>query len=946
MEERLIRISGARQHNLKNLNLEIPRDKLIVITGPSGSGKSSLAFDTIYAEGQRRYVESLSTYARQFLEQLDKPDMDLIEGLPPTISIEQKLAQSNPRSTVSTTTEIYDYLRLLYARTGTPYCYKCSRPITRQSVDQIVDAILCLPAGTRFLILAPMVRGKKGEHREILNRAARDGFIRMRVDGTLQAIRDVRNLSKLKPHDLDLAIDRLVIKEKVDEVFRSRLTESAEIALKYGEGLLIVSRKLERGKWDDRVLSEHYACPHCNVNFEELSPRLFSFNSPYGACPTCDGLGTRQELDEDLVVPDRNLTLNEGAIEAWKKGGKKLSRYYARLMKAYCDGFDVNPDIPYRNIPEAKQSILMHGTTPEDVEQYGAFFEGILPNLKTRFDKTESQAVKRRIHGYMSELPCPSCGGARLRPESLAVRVSGKSIVEITHMTVTEALAFFNDLTLSKEEETIAGPILKEIQERLKFMDKVGVAYLSLDRRSSTLSGGEMQRIRLATQVGCGLVGVCYVLDEPTVGLHVRDNARLLETLRNLQNMGNTVIIVEHDEMTIRSADHIIDMGPGAGEHGGKIVAQGILEKVLKNPRSLTASYLTRELEISIPEERRKFTERKSIEIKGAREFNLKDIDVRIPLGGIICVTGVSGSGKSTLIREILYKGLSRLIHRSHEKPGAHEKITGSNWIDKVVEIDQSPIGRTPRSNPATYAGVFNHVRNIFAMLKESKIRGYSSSRFSFNVRGGRCEACQGQGVKRIEMHFLPDVYVRCDVCKGKKYSRETLEVKYRGKSISDVLDMSVEEARHFFKNFPKLVRVLRTLESVGLGYLRLGQSSTTLSGGEAQRVKLAAELGRASTGNTLYILDEPTTGLHFSDISKLMEVLNKLADMGNTLVIIEHNLDVIKMADWVIDLGPEGGEEGGYVVFEGRPEDMIRCDTSHTGRYISKVFAHEAVTA
>jgi len=932
-QDNFIFIKGAREHNLRNIDLRIPRDKFIVITGISGSGKSSLAFDTIFAEGQRRYVESLSAYARQFLEQMQKPDVEFIEGLPPTIAIEQRSGGANPRSTVATTTEIYDYLRLLYARVGVPHCPKCGKEISSQSPQQIVDQIMSYPRGSRLMILAPLVRGRKGEYRDLFKKVLAEGFVRVRVDGKIYEAREVPALAKYKKHEIDVVVDRLLIKEDM----RGRLTDSIETALKKGEGMVIACVETE-GTWKDHLFSELFACARCGISIGEIAPRMFSFNSPYGACPNCDGLGTRLEFDEDLIVPDKELSLREGAIDAWRHGGKRMAIYYHYLLRDFASDFGVNLDTPfYKLSPEIKR-ILLYGTDEEDERKYGEEFEGVIPNLEYRFHHTESEYVKRRLLTYMSELPCPACKGARLKPESLAVKVGGLNIYEVTKFSIREAYAFFDRLKLDKEKKLIARQILKEIKERLAFMMNVGLSYLTLDRTSATLAGGEAQRIRLATQVGSGLVGVCYVLDEPTIGLHQSDNAKLIHTLMNLRNMGNTVIVVEHDEQTIRSADYIYDLGPGAGDQGGRIVVSGTLEDVLNCRQSLTGAYLTGRLQIEVPAERRPYHKGYEIVVKRARENNLKAIDVRIPLGLFVCVTGVSGSGKSTLVNEILYKGLKRRLNlSSREKPGLHDRILGAEKIDKVIEIDQSPIGKTPRSNPATYTNVFNHIRDLFARLREAKIRGYKPGRFSFNVKGGRCEACQGQGTKKIEMHFLPDIFITCEECKGKRYNRETLEIRYKGKNIADVLDMRVEEALKFFSNFPKIRKLLQTLFDVGLGYIALGQSSTTLSGGEAQRIKLAAELGKVSTGKTLYILDEPTTGLHFADIQNLLSVLNRLVDMGNTVVVIEHNMDVIKCADWIIDLGPEGGDGGGYIVAEGRPETIIKNRGSYTGRYLRR---------
>ncbi|HXG60876.1 MAG TPA: excinuclease ABC subunit UvrA [Planctomycetota bacterium] len=930
----VISIRGAREHNLKNVDLDLPRDRLIVITGLSGSGKSSLAFDTIYAEGQRRYVESLSAYARQFLEQMQKPDVESIEGLPPTISIEQRQGHATPRSTVATITEIYDYLRLLFARVGRPECYRCGRPIAQQTSDQIVEDMLGMPAGTRLAVLAPLVRGKKGHHKDVFERVRREGFVRVRVDGQVQELKDVLTLDKNRKHEIEAVVDRLVVEPGV----RRRLADSVETALKLGEGLVIAATDA-----GDKLYSTLYACPACGISFGELQPRLFSFNSPYGACGTCDGLGTRLELDADLIVPDKSLSLRDGAIEPWRRLGRRMTIRYNRRLREFGDLFGVKPTVPFEKIDPDRRRILLHGTTPEDEKRYGSWFEGVIPSLMHRFEATESEFIKQRILGYMTELPCPACGGKRLRPEALSVRVGGKNIHEVVSMTIGQARAFFQDLPLDREEQAIARLILKEIRSRLQFLSDVGLSYLTLDRRSSTLSGGEFQRIRLASQVGSGLVGVCYVLDEPTIGLHERDNRRLLETLFRLRDLGNTVIVVEHDEETIRAADHLVDVGPGAGRHGGEIVAQGTLADLVAEKRSLTGRFLSGEEEIPVPASRRP-ADGSAVEIRGARENNLKGVTARFPLGCFVCVTGVSGSGKSTLVEEILRKALARALHGAREKPGAHEKITGVSHLDKVIEIDQSPIGRTPRSNPITYTGAFDEIRKLFALTKEARARGYAPGRFSFNVKGGRCEACEGQGTKVIEMHFLPDVYVTCEECKGRRYNRETLEVKYKGRDIAEVLDMPIEEALQFFANVPKLQRILQTLDDVGLGYMHAGQPATTLSGGEAQRVKLAAELGKTATGRTLYILDEPTTGLHFADIKKLLAVLNRLVDMGNTVVVIEHNMHVIKTADWLIDLGPEGGEAGGEIVAVGTPEEVARNPRSHTGRFLRPFLERPAV--
>ncbi len=957
--EKEIRITGAAEHNLKNINLSIPRDKMVVITGISGSGKSSLAFDTIYAEGRRKYVESLSAYARQFLEQMQKPAVGNITGLPPTIAIEQRSAGSNPRSTVATTTEIYDYFRLLFARAGQPHCWVCGREITSQHSSQIVESILSRPEGTKIQICAPLVHGKKGEHRDVLANIQREGFVRVRIDGTVYDLKNVPLLNKNKKHNIAAVVDRLIIKDAV----HIRLADSVETALKLADGLLLVlvqekiADSVERiadrkgklnassatGKrhtlnadWKEVIYSEKFACPkHPKSSLEELSPRLFSFNSPYGACKSCDGLGTILEFDPDFIVPDKTVSLENGAIDAWRKGGKRMNIFYNRLIKRFCAKLGVSKSIPFERIPAEIKRILMYGTTAADEQKYGLSFEGVIPNLTRRWKATSSEYVKARLHSYFGELPCQSCKGARLRPEAVAVTVGGKNIHQLTSLSIEEAQRFFNKLKLDEEKSVIAAQILKEIKARLKFMVDVGLGYLTLDRKSSTLSGGEAQRIRLATQVGSGLVGVCYVLDEPTIGLHKRDNDRLLGILRRLKRIGNTVIVVEHDEDVIKSADHIIDIGPAAGAHGGEVVVQGGYETIAGCAKSLTGQYLSGKKRIDMPVQRRKYNLRKCIEVKGAAENNLKNIDVKFPLGVFICVTGVSGSGKSTLISQILLRALKRRLYSSREKPGTHKTVLGVSQIDKVIEIDQSPIGKTPRSNPATYTGVFDVIRKLFSMTRESKIRGFAPGRFSFNVKGGRCEYCKGQGTKKIEMHFLPDVYVTCQQCKGTRYNPETLQVTYKGKSITDVLDMRIEDALGFFANFPTIVRFLRTLNDVGLGYMKLGQPSTTLSGGEAQRIKLASELGKAATGHTLYLLDEPTTGLHFADIHNLLNVLQRLTDCGNTVAVIEHNLDVIKMADYIIDLGPEGGQEGGQVVAAGPPEEIIKNKKSYTAKYL-----------
>jgi excinuclease ABC subunit A len=929
MDKGYIHIQGARVHNLKNVSLKLPRNKLIVFTGLSGSGKSSLAFDTIYAEGQRRYIDSLSAYARQFLEQLQKPDCDNIEGMSPAISIEQKTAGSNPRSTVGTTTEIYDYLRVLFARIGTAYCYNCGKKIARQSSQEIVDQVLKMPAGTQISILAPKIAGRKGEYKELFKEIKKDGYTRVRVDGRIAELENEIKLDKDKKHSIEIVVDRLAVKPDS----KRRLADSIETALKAGSGVLIVNDGRK-----DRFMSELYACVDCGISYEEPSPRSFSFNSPYGACPVCNGLGTKLEIDADLVIPDRSKPVLE-SIEAWKRGGRGYLLYYRGVLREVADHYHFDLDSPFNKLNKEIRKIILYGA---DIEVWGRKFEGVIPQLERLFRETESGFLKEEINKYMSVLPCPKCAGARLRPESLAFKIGGKPINEVTALSVKEARVFFAGLDLSGKEAMIARQSLKEILSRLKFMADVGLDYLTLDRASGTLSGGESQRIRLATQIGSGLVGVVYVLDEPSIGLHQRDNTKLLESLKALRDLGNTLIVVEHDEATIRSADYIVDLGPGAGKHGGKVVCAGTLEEFMKCKDSLTAKYLKKELKIEPKLARRALDGRKSLEIKGAREHNLKDIDVTIPLGVFVCITGVSGSGKSTLIDEILYRSLAQKFYRAKEKPGDFDKITGAENIDKVIVIDQSPIGRTPRSNPATYTGMFSPIRDLFSRLPEAKIRGYRPGRFSFNVKGGRCEACQGDGVIKVEMHFLPDVYVTCEVCKGARFNQQTLEVLYKGHSINDVLKMTVEDALPLFANIPRIREKLQVLNDVGLGYVELGQSATTLSGGEAQRVKLATELSKRSTGRTLYILDEPTTGLHFADVDKLLKVLHALVDQGNTVLVIEHNLDVVKTADYIIDLGPEGGDEGGEVVAAGSPEDVAKNRKSYTGSYLGKLLSQK----
>jgi len=931
---KFIRVRGARQHNLRNVDIDIPREKLIVITGLSGSGKSSLAFDTLYAEGQRKYVESLSAYARQFLEQLSKPDVDQIDGLPPTIAIEQRSGAASPRSTVATTTEIYDYLRLLFARAGLPHCPRCDRPISQQTVTQIVESLLALPPDTRLIILAPLVRGRLGEHRDVFSRVLREGYVRVRVDGRIAEARDIPRLEPRRKHTIEAVVDRVVVRPDV----RSRLAESIETSLRLADGLVIVSRPNGSNANDggaDALYSTRFACPRCDFSLEELEPRIFSFNSPHGACPACSGLGSVLEFDPDLVVPDPERPLDQGAVHAWTRGGQQMAGAYRRLLREYCERFRVAPSTPFGALPPRARQILLHGTGAEDEQEYGGRFEGVIPNLRRRWESTDSDFVKARLHAYLSERPCSACGGARLRPEALAVRVGLLRIHEFVRLSVSAASAALDTLRLGGERASIAAPILREIVSRLRFLNDVGVGYLTLDRPSATLSGGEAQRIRLATQVGSGLVGVCYILDEPTIGLHQRDNDKLIATLRRLRESQNTLIVVEHDEDTIRAADWIIDVGPGAGAEGGRIVFQGTIEKLLRSEGSITAEYLRGDRSVEPPARRRRVNLKNVFQVLGASENNLKRIDVSFPLGVFCCVTGVSGSGKSTLVSQILLRALLRRLGTSRLPVGAHDRIVGAARVDKVIEIDQTPLGRSPRSNPATYTGAFDLIRDLYARTREARIRGYGAGRFSFNVRGGRCEACQGQGTRRIEMHFLPDIFVTCQECRGTRYNRETLEVRYRGKSIADVLDLSAAEALLFFDSFSSVRQLLQALCDVGLSYVALGQSSSTLSGGEAQRVKLAAELGRAPAGHTLYVLDEPTSGLHFADIHKLLNVLNRLSDLGHTILVIEHNLDVIRQADWIIDLGPEGGDAGGRVVVAGTPEQVAAHPESHTGRYL-----------
>lgn len=934
-------VRGAREHNLKDVSLEMPRDALIVFTGLSGSGKSSLAFDTIFAEGQRRYVESLSAYARQFLGQMDKPDVDFIEGLSPAVSIDQKSTSRNPRSTVGTITEVYDYLRLLYARIGKPHCPVCGDPISRQTPQQIVDQVLALPAKTRFQVLALLVRERKGEYAELFRQLQTQGYSRVRVDGVVYGLNDVPRLKKQEKHTVEVVVDRL----SVSAESRRRLTDSVETALGLGHGYVV----LDFVDVDDddpnreRIYSEHLACPRDGLSFEELEPRSFSFNSPFGACPECSGLGTTREVDVELVVPDPDMSLADGAISPWSRG--TVSGYFARLLEAIAEELDVDLDTPWRKIPAKARKTILNGH-PDQIHvqyrnrygrrrSYYTEYEGVIPYVKRRHAEAETDASRERFEGYMREVPCESCGGTRLKPLSLAVTMAGKSIADVAALPIGEAAEVLRDLKLSDRDAAIASRVLKEVNERLQFLVDVGLHYLSLDRAAGTLAGGEAQRIRLATQIGSGLVGVLYVLDEPSIGLHQRDNHRLIETLVRLRDLGNTLIVVEHDEDTIRTADWVVDIGPGAGEHGGQIVVNGPVAELLASKDSLTGQYLSGAMHIEVPAIRRP-QDRGWVSVTGAREHNLKNVTAKFPLGNFVCVTGVSGSGKSTLVNDILYAVLARDLNGARVVPGKHSKITGIDDIDKVVHVDQSPIGRTPRSNPATYTGVFDHIRKLFAATPEAKVRGYQQGRFSFNVKGGRCEACSGDGTIKIEMNFLPDVYVPCEVCHGARYNRETLEVHYKGKTIAEVLDMPIEDALEFFAAVPAIARHLSTLADVGLGYVRMGQSAPTLSGGEAQRVKLASELQKRSTGRTMYVLDEPTTGLHFEDIRKLLGVLHSLVDKGNTVIVIEHNLDVIKSADWIVDLGPEGGSGGGTVVATGTPEDVAKVTASHTGTFLA----------
>jgi excinuclease ABC subunit A len=940
-------IHGAREHNLRNITLELPRDALIVFTGLSGSGKSSLAFDTIYAEGQRRYVESLSSYARQFLGQMEKPDVDFIEGLSPAISIDQKSTSRNPRSTVGTITEVYDYLRVLFARVGHPHCYNCGRPIGRQTPDQIVDQVMELPEGTRFQVLAPVVRGRKGEYEKLLQDLARKGYPRARIDGEVRDLSEPIRLPRNYKHTIEVVVDRLVAKPDI----RRRVADSIEQALELAEGIASVAVVTHEGHEEVQTFSQKLACTYCGLSFDELAPRNFSFNSPYGACPTCDGLGTRLEVDPELVVPDPDLSINEGAIAPWASNSLE---YWYRVLQAVGDAHGFDLDTPWKKLSKKARDILLDGSDESIYVKYKnrygrqraywTTFEGILPNIERRYRETESDAAREKLEQFMREIPCRACKGQRLRPETLAVTIGDRNIADVTDLSIRDALAFTGDMGLSEREEMIAARLVKEIRARLGFLVDVGLDYLTLGRAAGTLAGGEAQRIRLATQIGSGLVGVLYILDEPSIGLHQRDNRRLLDTLIRLRDLGNTLIVVEHDEATIVEADHIVDIGPGAGEHGGEIVYSGKLKGLLECDASLTGAYLSGRRTIPVPEVRRQPGER-VLRLEGVREHNLQNVNVQIPLGLLVCVTGVSGSGKSTLVQDVLLRALMQKVYRSRLLPGRHKKLVGWEQIDKVIDIDQSPIGRTPRSNPATYTGVFDHVRKLYAQVPEARIRGFQPGRFSFNVRGGRCENCAGDGQIKIEMHFLPDVYVTCEVCKGRRYNRETLEVKYKGRSISDVLAMSVDEALEFFQNIPPIKRQMQTLSDVGLGYIKLGQPAPTLSGGEAQRIKLASELHKRATGNTMYVLDEPTTGLHFEDIRKLLQVLQRLVSAGNTVIVIEHNLDVVKTADWIIDLGPEGGDQGGKVVAVGTPEEVAADPDSHTGRFLAEVLGSLPLT-
>ena len=940
MEAKAIRVIAARQHNLQDVSVDIPRDRLVVMTGLSGSGKSSLAFDTIYAEGQRKYVESLSVHARYFLEQVGKPDVDRIEGLPPTIAIEQRAAATNPRSIVATTTEIYDFLRLLFARVGTPHCPDTGRPLIRYTVDQIVDEVLAWPAATRIMIMAPLLRKKTGNHKPVIRRIQREGYVRARLDGELVEVKDIPDLPPSQAIDLDVVVDRLILKPDV----RHRLADAIELAFSLADHTVVITRSVDSGPWEDATFSRHYISPATGFTIGELTPQMFSFNSPHGACPSCGGLGITPYFAPELIVPDTSAPAIK-AIAPWSppkadkadKNKRKLAGNYQKLIRQLCEAFDVKAETPFAELPDDLQRVLLHGAAQRDTESRGIEFEGVIPNLERRRKASGNEVGRSRLAQFQADRICPDCHGARLRPESLTVRVAGHNIHDLTRLSIDAAVDFFDELAFTGESAHIAEVILREVRQRLHFMKDVGLGYLTLNRASITLSGGESQRIRLATQLGSGLVGVCYVLDEPTIGLHQRDNARLLNSIRNLVDIGNTVLVVEHDEDVIRAADYLIDIGPGAGLHGGKVIAAGPTDEALAEPASITGRFLRGEYTIHIPEERRPTPDSNSLKVLKAAENNLKAIDVRIPLGVFCAITGVSGSGKSTLVSQILIPALRRRLNNSREPVGQYERLVGAHRIDRVVEVDQSPIGRTPRSNPVTYTGVFDEIRRLYARTKEARIRGYGASRFSFNAKGGRCEACQGQGVRKIEMHFLPDVFVECEACDGTRYNRETLDVRYRGKSIAAVLEMRVEEALRFFDSFAKIKAGLQSLSDVGLGYVRLGQPSNTLSGGEAQRVKLAAELCGTSTGHTLYVLDEPTTGLHFADIQQLLSVLNRLVDRGNTVLVVEHNLDVIKTCDWIIDLGPEGGDAGGEVIAQGPPETIAATEASHTGRYLAR---------
>jgi len=972
MAQNQLIVRGAREHNLKNITVEIPRDKFVVITGLSGSGKSSLAFDTIYAEGQRRYVESLSAYARQFLGQMEKPDVDQIEGLSPAICIDQKGVSHNPRSTVGTVTEIYDHLRLLYARIGVPHCPECGREISQQSAAQIVEAVLNLPQGTRTMILAPLVKDRKGHHQAVFEDVRRAGYVRVRVDGVVRDVDEEILLDRYKMHTIEAVVDRLVVRPGDDD-FRARLADSVETALRLGDGVLIVCN-VSTDPPEDLFFSERFACPHCGRSFAGLEPRSFSFNSPHGACPDCQGLGTTMEIDPHLVVPNPDLSLKQGAISPWSRPGQG-DGYYAQLLQAVGDHLDVPLDVPFRELTLQQQAIVLYGYDQERipisyrnrhgrVRQYMTYYEGVIPHQKRVYQETSSDYTRSKIEGYMTYHPCPSCGGTRLKPETLAVTIDGTNIAQVSHMSVTEAVTWVDGLSgeaahappgeerdvhqvpagspLTERQWTIGRQILKEIKNRLNFMVSVGLDYLTLDRTSGSLSGGEAERIRLATQIGSQLVGVLYILDEPTIGLHQRDNARLIHALKQMRDLGNTLLIVEHDEGTIRAADFVVDLGPGAGEEGGYLVAAGPLETIVNAPESITGQYLSGRRRVLIPSHRRDGNG-SEIVIRGAREHNLKDIEVHIPLGKFVCITGVSGSGKSTLLVDVLYRRLAQILHNARQRPGDHDDILGVRQLDKVINIDQSPIGRTPRSNPATYTNLFTPIRELFVSLPEAKVRGYDAGRFSFNVKGGRCEACKGQGTIQIEMQFMADIYIKCDVCKGKRYNRETLQVRYKDKTIADVLDMTVDEAMEFFGNIPRIKRKLKTLQDVGLGYIKVGQPSPTLSGGEAQRIKLSRELSKVPTGQTLYILDEPSVGLHAADVDKLLRVLDRLVDRGNTVVIIEHHPDIIKVADWIIDLGPEGGDAGGYVVAQGTPEEVAQVTESYTGVLLRDILTSQS---